>query len=153
MPKPPQRPSPQDLEARQVDRLLSQLHSRGGGVAQASAPRPRAQRVVRTSGPLAQSSAGVWGRVAAGVALAGAMTQWPYAHGCGWGLAGYLGTFAVVFVVGAWSAHAAWRARMGLAHLVALAVVCVSVAFAAGEVMPRMGYPPVEITWACPRPA
>ncbi len=57
----------------------------------------------------------------------------------------------MVLVAGAWAAHAAWRARMGLAHLAALAIVLASAALAADQVMPRLGYSPVEVTWGCPQ--
>lgn len=89
--------------------------------------------------------------MAGGVALAVAMTQWPYAHACGFALAGYLAALAGVFVAGAWAAHGAWRARMGFAHLAALAILFASAALAADQVMPRMGYSPVEVTWRCPQ--
>jgi hypothetical protein len=138
------------VEAREVERLLTQLEYGAGGVARVSAGRPRPPSAAVPPWAAPPSRASVWGRVAVGAALAVAMTQWPYAHACGFPLAGYLAAVAGVLVAGAWAAHGAWQARMGLAHLAALAIVFASAALAADQVMPRMGYSPVEVTWRCP---
>jgi hypothetical protein len=150
MRKPPQPPDPHDAEAREVERLLSQLEYGGKDVAALPA-RPRPASVLGQSGATPPSAISVWGRVAGGAALAAAMTQWPYSHTCGVALAGYLAAVAAVFVAGTWAAHAAWRARRGLAHVIALGIIFAAAALAAAQVMPRMAYSQVEVTWRCPR--
>lgn len=80
---------------------------------------------------------------------AGAMTQWPYAV-CGLALAGYLAAVTVVLVAGGWAAHAAWRADMGAAHVVAILLLFTGATLGALQVLPRLGYAPVETTWRCP---
>lgn len=149
MPMPPQPRDPQDTEARQVEHLLSQLEYGAGRVARlpAAGTRPRPGAGAPPAAP--PSPASVWARVAAGAALVAGMTQWPYAHACGLALAGYLFALAVVLVTGAWAAHAAWRTRIGFAHLAALAIVFASAGLAAVELLPRMRYSPAEVTWQC----
>lgn len=149
MPMPAQPRDPQDTEARQVERLLSQLEYGAGAVARLPAARPRPRLGAGEPPAAPPSPASVWARVAAGAALAVGMTQWPYARACGLALAGYLVAVGVVLVTGAWAAHAAWRARMGRAHLAALVIVFASAALAAVQVLPRLGYSPVEVTWRC----
>lgn len=153
----------------EVNRLLRQLGPSAAPASPASAPpgpgtRPlgRAgpgfrpgQGVRPRSGPLTHppavtlpSSRGVWGRVALGVALTGAMTQWPYRY-CGLSLLGYLAAVTVVVVAGVWAGHAAWRRRMGRAHVIAIGVIFAGAALAALQILPRFGYAAMETTWRC----
>ena len=155
MPMPPQPGEPRNPETGEVERLLSQLEHGGAGVARLPAARSRSRPGVGeplgagAGAGAAPSRASVWAPLAAGVALVAGMTQWPYAHACGLGLAGYLVAAGAVFVTGAWCAHASWRARMGFTHLIALVIMFASAGLAAVEVLPRMGDSPVEVTWRC----
>ena len=145
----PQQDVNQKLE-REVDRLLSQLKYPPSYVA-----RPRASRpVVRAStdtgrvddGP---SPAGVWARVVVGGQLAIGITQWPYSRACGVSLAFYLMVIIMVSVVGGWTGVASWKRRMGLAHVLALCLAMWGAAFAAAQVLPRVGYARAEASWMC----
>lgn len=135
---------------REVDRLLRQLDP-PTEPAPARPPRSRPrpthappQRPISLPSPL-----GVWGRVGLGAVLAGALTQWPY-QTCGLPLVGYLAAVMIVLAVGVWAGYASWRRRMGLAHLIAIALVFAAAALTAHQVLPRFGYAPVEVTWRCP---
>ena len=55
----------------------------------------------------------------------------------------------VVLVAGGWAAHAAWRAGMGAAHVVAIILLFTGATLGALQVLPRLGYAPVETTWRC----
>ena len=91
---------------------------------------------------------GVWSRVALGALLATAVTQWPY-QVCGLPLVGYLIAVLMVLVAAVWAGHASWRARMGTAHVIAIAILLAGVALGAAQVLPRVGYAPVVTTWGC----
>lgn len=170
--KPPPRPEHKWMSG-EVDRLLQQLGpdtrtARPAGARPASArpagarpattrpgttrphprpgsrPAPTARQLpVRLPSPL-----GVWARVALGVSLTLALTQWPYAY-CGVPLVAYLAATVTVLVAGAWAAHAAWRRRMGRPHLVALTFIFAAAMLAAVHVLPPLGNPSVATIWRC----
>jgi hypothetical protein len=140
--------------AREVDRLLAQLAG-GGRSASAPASRPAAQRGitrVSSSSGVAKSSAdhiALWARVGLGITLGGLMTQWPYAHACGWPLAAYLGAVAVVVLAGTWIGVVSWRLRSGAAHLLAFLLLFWGIVLGAERVLPRIGYAAEHATWQC----
>jgi hypothetical protein len=150
-----------DQMEREVNRLLAQLahsgaepigdHRPSGGVA---AP-PAAPRI-RSSGPRPAVSArdrwalvALWGRVLLGAALGALMTQWPYAHDCGWSLLRYFGAVGTVLLAGAWIALASWRLRSGVTHLLGLILFFWGLVLAAEQVLPRVGYAPDSKDWLC----
>lgn len=172
---PPQDPR-RSKDAAIVDNLLEGLffdHGGGGkvgGPAKQTPPPSRASRPV--SGPSASSrphlptsrtiarsgNAGLatWSRVALGLVLAVAMTQWPYRHACGLSLAIYLSAVAVLMVAALWGGAFSWNNRQALAHLVSLGLVGWGLVLAAGEVLPRVGYARETASWGCavaPAPA
>jgi hypothetical protein len=79
----------------------------------------------------------------------GAITQWPYPHGCGLPLLGYLGAVAMVMVAGAWIAVASWRLRNEVAHILALLIVLWGIVLAAERTLPRIGYAAERGSWHC----
>ncbi|MFW6079479.1 MAG: hypothetical protein ACODAE_07660 [Gemmatimonadota bacterium] len=91
---------------------------------------------------------GVWGRVVLGLTLSVAMSQWPYPT-CGLPLAGYMVAAATVLATGVWAGRASWRRRMGAAHVLAMGIVLAGITLVALEVLPRIGYAPVETAWRC----
>jgi hypothetical protein len=93
---------------------------------------------------------GGWSRVLLGAAAAVGAAFWPYAHGCGLGLWLYLGVTGTVVIAGLWGMVAAWRRRLGLAHVVALLVTLWGIGLVAAEVLPRLGYARDAATWSCP---
>lgn len=139
-----------DPMAGEVERLLRQLSQPAArtapprpseaGTSVRPSPRPR---TISLPTPL-----GVWLRAGVGVVLAAAMTQWPYRL-CGLPLAGYLAVTTVLAITGIWAGHAAWRRRMGAAHVVAIALVFTAFALAALQLLPRVGYGPVTLAWRC----
>lgn len=104
-----------------------------------------------TPGPVSRRDRlGTWSRAIAGAVLAGAMTQWPYAHGCGGGLILYSLAAAAVVVVGLWGAAASWRSRSAAAHVLSLVVTGWGLGLVAAIVLPRIGYAAQSLAWLCP---
>jgi hypothetical protein len=100
---------------------------------------------------------GTVGRMALVLLLAGAINLWPYPHACGSGLFEYLGAESLIAVGGLWLAVWTWRARLGLAHGVALAMVLWGLVLVGLQVLPRVGYaktdPRQPPSWWCSGPA
>jgi hypothetical protein len=95
---------------------------------------------------------GVWGRVFLGLALGVMLAGWPYMRSCGFPLLGYLGAVLTVILSGLTAAAAAWRHRLGLAHVVALVIVLYGFTLCAAELLPRTGYAVKHATWWCNDP-
>ena len=87
--------------------------------------------------------------------LAGAINFWPYPHACGAGLFEYLGAEALIVVGGLWTVVWTWRARLALAHGVALAMVLWGLVLVGMQVLPRVGYAKIDPrqppAWGCPK--
>jgi hypothetical protein len=144
-----------------VDRLLAQLP----GLQGQHAPTPQSVPGRSTVRPAYSASTvaspvreptitprawvGVWGRVLLGLALGVMMAGWPYMRSCGFPLLGYLGAVITVVLTGLWAAAAAWRHRIGLAHVVALVVVLYGLTLTAAELLPRAGYAVDHASWWC----
>jgi hypothetical protein len=77
-------------------------------------------------------------------ALFGALTIWPYANDCGWGLFGYIGAEVVIVAGGLWVAFTTWRARLPKMHTVSLLTVLAGLILIAAQVLPRTGYASVD---------
>ena len=159
MPKPAPEPQP-DPMTREVDRLLAGLASIGSqpdrdhrpsGLAPSPSPvaKGRPARGRPTEAPTRGDRVALWARVLLGIVLGGAITQWPYPHGCGLLLLEYLGAVAMVMVTGAWVAVASWRVRREVAHILALLIVLWGIVLAAEQVLPRIGYAAERASWRC----
>jgi len=137
----------------EVDRLLKKLPtdpvSTGATPRGAVPPKPIIPRLAVPQGPSGQQRFGVWARVVLGLALGAVITQWPYARGCGFPLYLYLAAVAVVPFTGVWIGVLSWYRRMGVAHLMAVALVIWGLALAALAVLPRIGYGAARATWQC----
>ena len=165
MPNTPRGPRP-DPMAREVDRLLANLShasltSRPEAGPPDSAPagtpapnpgtRRRPARTARArNAPTRADAIALWGRLLLGVSLGVAMTQWPYTHGCGAPLFGYMGAVAVVLLAGGWIAAVSWERRNGVVHILALVLVLWGIALTAERVLPRVGYAAEHAVWGCP---
>ena len=123
--------------------------------AMARAPAPAAGAPVATKGPALpaavpkRAALATWLRVLLGLVLAGAMTQWPYAHECGLELLVYLGAALTVIVAGVWSGISSWYRRLGWAHTLSLLVVLWGIFLASREILPRVGYAKHLAYWVC----
>lgn len=161
MPNTPRGSRP-DPMSQQVDRLLARLS--GPGAVLAAGPPPRmtasssyaasqpsvAVGVARPAGvPSRVHHLALWTRVLLGVALAVAMTQWPYRHDCDLPLLAYLGAVGAVLLAGGWIAFEAWNLRSGPAHVVALILVFWGLVLAAEQALPRVGYAAEAASWRC----
>lgn len=134
-----------------VDRLLRQLKHADPtlkGDEPAKPPvRPPMPASVRPASPPSAKQAWLWVGLTAVLAIG--VTQWPYAHACGWGLLGYSAVLLVWAGVSVWSAITSWRARRAAAHVVALVLVGLSLGTIAAVILPRAGYARVPATWRC----
>jgi hypothetical protein len=150
-----------DPMAREVDRLLAQLEHSGpqprvGDASGSGSPTPkpvitpRSSRAVSAPGsPTHAPLIALWARVLLGIGLGAVMTQWPYPHGCGLPLAGYLAAIGVVLLAGAWIAFASWKLRSGLPHILSLILFYWGIVLAAEQLLPRLGYAATAAGWWC----
>ena len=139
-----------DKEMREVDKLLSKLPNKpdepqrqAGGAKAAAAP--------ATPAPAGSTWLGAWMRVGLGVVFGVAMTQWPYAHACGWPLAFYCIGVAATIVWGTWGLFLSWRRRLGFAHTLSIGVLVTGIVLAASTIAQRVG-DQAAAQWFCPGP-
>ncbi len=132
-----------DRELADIDRMIAK--------APAPVPGPRAAPAPPVSRPPAPrgTALGTWLRVGLGVALAAAVTQWPYGQACGTRLFVYLGVVGMVVLAGLWGAGTTWGRRHGFAHVVSLLVMLWGLFLAAAAVLPRIGYARDALPWFC----
>lgn len=133
-----------DKELAKIDRLMGAGPTAGRG---AQAPGAAGGGV--TTARDGRAALYTWLRLILGLALGAAMTQWPYVHGCGLPLFGYLAAVAAVLAAASWSAVSSWRTRSGLAHTLALVLFCWALVLAAREALPRIGYAREASAWTC----
>lgn len=164
--RPKPRKDPPNKQMQMVDQLLNNLSRTtpptimdDGVVAAAKRPSsspgvPSRPAPVRPTSPRpSPKPRPVWGWVSLSIMLGAGMSQWPYAHECGWTLLPYGAALAVVIGMGVWSAHLAWQRHLGVAHALALGLTLWGFILAAGETLPRVGYAKSEAQWTCPGPA
>jgi hypothetical protein len=106
----------------------------------------------RAAGPGKYARVFTWARLALGLALGAAMTQWPYTHGCGVPLFAYLFGVLAVLIAALWSSVSSWRTRSAVAHFLSLALFVWGGFLAAREVLPRIGYAKQAAAWVCAVP-
>jgi hypothetical protein len=144
-----------DKELAAIDKVMAKAPAPPARQAALPSGAPAAQPAPRTQAeaPIAigrKAALFTWIRVLLAVAVAAGMTQWPYANACGAGLLLYLGAIGGVVLAGLWSTVTSWRARMGLAHSIALLVTLWGFILAAATVLPRIGYAKTAAVWWCP---
>jgi hypothetical protein len=92
-------------------------------------------------------------RVLLGTGIVAALIEWPYPAACGAGLGVYLGLVGALGLAGVTTSTSAWRHRAPFVHLLGLAMVVAAAVLGAREVLPRVGYavpaPGTPTTWAC----
>jgi hypothetical protein len=111
----------------------------------------RPTRTVRArQSPARTGALALWGRLLLGLCLGIAMTQWPYPHGCGMLLLGYMSAVLVVMLAGVWVAAVSWERRNGAVHVVAFVLLLWGITLAAERVLPRVGYAAERSAWGCP---
>lgn len=141
-----------------MDRLLAQLAHFGSAAIAAPEPRvaPAPATVTRHRSALASAATpsrhdftALWARVVLAILLGGLMTQWPYPHGCGWPLLGYLGAVFTVLLAASWVGIATWKLRSAMAHILSLILFFWGTVLAAEQLLPRIGYAADEATWEC----
>lgn len=150
MTNPPSSPPPSrdwDKELAEIDRLMAKPPAPAAASA-GPAVRP-AGSVVAPSKATGKMALATWARVLLGVAIGAGMTQWPYAHSCGFQLALYLGATGGVVLAGLWGMITSWKRRMPIAHTVSLAVALWGGYLAGREILDRTGYAKVTKAWFC----
>ena len=115
-------------------------------------PRPASARPKPPLPSPKQRPRPVWGWVSLSILLGAGVSQWPYAHECGWTLLPYGGTVTFLIGMGVWSTHMTWKRHLGVAHTVALGVTLWGFILAAGQTLPRVGYAKSEARWTCQGP-
>ena len=143
-----------DKELAKIDRQLGSLPDEALLPAPAEKGRAAAPAATSPATPAGKPRmGGVLVRLGLVAALGVGMVFWPYATRCGAGLLVYLGAVGVLVVAGGWSAIAAWRQRVGWAHVLSLTAMLWGGALAAREILPRVGYAiPTEAhpsVWGC----
>ncbi len=98
---------------------------------------------------------GTWGRLTLVAALAGGITfWWPYPHACGADFLQYGAVAGLVVIGGVWTMVSSWRARLGVAHTIALALFLWGLGLVSLQVAPRIGLPAPpgmrQASWRCP---
>lgn len=91
-----------------------------------------------------------WLRALLAVALAAAVSVWPYASNCGWMLCLALFVVATVVVAGVWAGIWTWRLRLPAAHVLSVGVLVWGLILTAELVLPRVGYAATTAAWSCP---
>jgi hypothetical protein len=145
-----------DKEMSQVDKLLAKLPTYSSEKP-ALGGEPTLKRPAGSGGgPPARApggtAAGMWLKVALGVALAVGVTVWPYTHVCGLKLMFYFTAIGTVIVTGGWAALASWGRRSGPAHVLALGTLIWGLGLATLTVLPRLGDSATAAPWFCPEP-
>lgn len=148
--KGPQKERDWDKEMAQVDRLLSKLPTHEP----APAPRPAGRSAVAGADDgerrlTMREWLGTWVRVVLGVVIGVAITQWPYAHSCGFKLDVYLLAVSGVIAAGVWSSISSWKRRLAVAHTLSQLLVIWGVLLASREIFPRVTAGST-VTWSCP---
>lgn len=147
-----------DREMAEVDKLLKKLPEADPTLGRDAPTVPRAYpahpaQFTSAPGPAsARARLTTWFRVGLGLLLGVGMLVWPYSHVCGLKLLFYMIGASTVIVAGVWGGISSWRRRLGLAHLLSLAVVLWGLALVAGVVLPRLGYTDRPAIWFCPEP-
>ena len=97
---------------------------------------------------------GTLARLALVVALAFGLFRWPYPRECGPALLSFLGAELALLIGSVWVTATTWRHRLPRLHALSVAMVVVSVALLAKEIIPRSGYVTMTdgsaASWACP---
>jgi hypothetical protein len=139
-----------DKELAEIDKVIAKQPA--GGPKPATAGALPAARSAAATPPAARgrSALTAWVRVGLAVAVAAGVTlAWPYAHGCGIPLYGYLAAAAGVVLAGIWSGVTSWHRRLGLAHLISLLAALCGAALIAKAVLDRSDYARHPATWSC----
>jgi len=114
------------------------------GKQQQPAKQPREKKTTKRFAPIQ-----AWAGGGGGLILAVGMTQWPYGHACGAGLAVYLLAVTAVLVVGIWASIQTWNAGLAIAHVLALGIALSGMALMLFQVLPRVGYAKADAAWGC----
>jgi hypothetical protein len=141
-----------DKELADIDKAIARLPSQAAPPSAAGGGAAAPSKGGRQTGVAPGGKLGIlttWLRVGLGMALAIAITQWPYPSACGFNLVMYLGAIGVVAIAGLWSAVSSWRRRLGLGHILSLLVLLWGLVLSAREVLPRTGYARHVRTWTC----
>ena len=147
-----------DKELAEIDKLIEANPAVPAPVPAKKGAVPARASAAAPSGPAPQggrlaamrfSTTMTWVRLALALVLGVAMTQWPYTHGCGMPLYGYLAAVGGVIVASFWSMVSSWKSRSGFAHGLSIILLFWGSALAAREVLPRIGYAKEAATWEC----
>ena len=149
-----------DKELAEIDKLIAAGPAPAPAQEQAGRQSRQVAKAPSSSQPQAASGGGrlanlrysstfTWIRLILALGLGIGMTQWPYTHGCGMPLYGYMAAVGGVIVASFWSMVSSWKSRSGLAHALSIVLLFWGFGLAAREVLPRIGYAKQVATWEC----
>jgi len=95
---------------------------------------------------------GIWARLVLIAALVLSLFWWPYGRDCGFPLAAYLMSNAVVIVGGVALAVCGWRDRMVAVFIGSALCMAIAWTVLALDIFPRAGYSPagpISTRWTC----
>jgi hypothetical protein len=99
------------------------------------------------------SMIGIWTRLALVATLGTALFWWPYGNACGFPLATFLASYAIVIVGGLAVAARTWRDRLVWQFVGSALVIIAAWTVVALHTLPRLGYPTMasaRAAWVCP---
>ena len=141
-----------DAELKKIDKQLESMSDSALIPAPAKGAPPAAKAQVAAE----RATTRTWGaflRLALATALGVGILFWPYAHRCGFGLAGYLAAISAIVAGGVWSSVWTWRHRTARAHTLSLLLVLWGLVLGAIELLPRTGYAMPDdarpLGWTC----
>ena len=135
-----------------VDELIHELRPLGRPLAAVPTPTPVAvprphRRLSRIQPP--KRAVVVRACVGLGVVFGIALSRWPYARDCGWGLSFYLFSVGLLVVAGVWGLLMTWKSRLPISHTIAMATMLWGLTLTAQVVLPRAGYAKAQAGWTC----
>lgn len=146
-----------DKELAEIDKLM-QAPSPGAGAAApgdarratgATAQPPAGPRPASVSPVGAPRPLTVWAIALLGPLGAAALAIWPYDKACNLPLGIYLVGVLAVFGASVWTMRLAWATRRGVVMVLGLLTLLAALGLGAREVLPRVGYAKVALTWTC----
>jgi hypothetical protein len=96
--------------------------------------------------------AGVWARLVLVGALATSLYWWPYGRDCGFPLAAFLVSQAMVIIGGVSIAIRTWRDRLPWLFLITAVFIINAWTVLSLQTLPRLGFfmaPPTNVGWSC----
>lgn len=144
-----------NVELRKIEREFSGL-PKEPSQAEINARRA-SERLAKQRQDAVNATIGASARLSLVAVLATAVSFWPYARECGFGLFAFLASEGLILAGAFWVFTYTWRFHLAKLHGLALAMVLGALALISLQVLPRVGYAKVDTAhpqqWTCAAPA